>query len=239
MLLSKNTHHEQSALADYCKSGKLEPISGINLKNIFQYRRLVFNNILDTLESAYPITYQLIGDEKWVQLVNSFFSEYKVQTPQIWRMPEEFKEYVVHSQPKLIDEYFCLKNLLEFEWMEIEIFMMPDIPKEEKKEENTYLLNPETTILQFEYPVHLKNANAILKEEKGTYFTAIHRNPDSGNVQFTNLTIPFVDVIEHLAQKPLTKNDIITILKKYASTEIVETACIQFLNQSIQTQLIY
>ena len=238
-MLLASTHAEQSSLANYCKTGNLGPIKGINVKNIVQYRRLVFNNIIDTLETAYPITYKLLGEEKWLAAINDYFENCNIQNPQIWLMPEEFKDYLIESNSPLLKEYVFLKDLLAFEWIEVAVFMMPDISRKQKTEENTFLLNPEIDLIKVDYPVHLKNANLITEADKSDYFISMHRNPDTGSVQFTNLSIPFVEVLETMSDTPLTIIDIKAILGKYASQDVVEVVANQFIDQSLLTQLIY
>ncbi|NIJ44240.1 hypothetical protein FHR24_000679 [Wenyingzhuangia heitensis] len=237
MLLAK-THQHQSKLATYCRTGNSVTIEGAVQKNLTHYRRLVFNNVLDSLETAYPLTQKLLDPKDWELLVHRFFSYYNIQSPQIWMMPEEFKNYILETELILTKQYPFLENLLTFEWLEVEVFMMPDIPHHKAPPE-TYVLNPEMDMMMVNYPVHLKNANTITKDDKGTYFICMHRDPDTGNVQFTNLSIPFVDVIECLSKKPLTDIQIKEILKKYAQDEIIETAFLDFINKATSTKLIF
>lgn len=237
MLLTK-THKHQSSLATYCRTGNAVNIKGAIQKNLAHYRRLVFNNVLDSLETAYPLTQKLLGAEDWELLVNRFFSNYNIKSPQIWMMPEEFKDYILDKETDLTTQFPFLENLLNFEWLEVEIFMMLDV-KKHKPKPNTFALNPEMDMIMVSYPVHLKNANLITEEDKGSYFICMHRHPETGNVQFTNLSIPFVDVLEQLSAKPLTEEDIKKILGKYAPSETVNTAYNEFIQQSLNTQLIF
>ena len=238
MLLAK-THKHQSSLATYCRNGEPITIEGAIQKNLKHYRRLVINNVLDSLSTAYPITEKLLGENEWEALVNRFFSSYKIQSPQIWYMPKEFKDYVLTYEKTLLEQFFVLETLLEFEWLEVDVFMMPDIPFEKPKEANRYALNPETKLLKLDFPVHLKSASLITKEEKNTYFVSLHRNPENGSVQFTNLSIPLVDVLEHLSLQPLSTSQIKAILKKYAPTNVANQVLEVFLQQAIATQLIF
>ena len=238
MLLTK-TQQYQTNLATFCRTGNYEAIPGVIEKNVHHYRRLVFNNVIDSISSAFPLTKKLIGKKKWKKLVNRFFSSHNIQSPQIWYMPKEFMEYVLKFETELIAKYAFLGDLLLFEWLEIEVFMMMDIPLNFQNKKNLYYLNPEIRLIKVSYPIHLKNANLITKQDLGNYFISIHRNKESGVVEFTNLTIPFVDVLENLMVKPLPKTEILTILKKYASEKDVKNAFLTFETISINNQLLF
>ena len=239
MQLLPKTFQYQTDLANYCKTGDYISIPGVNEKNIKHYRRLVFNNVYDSITSAYPITKKLFGKKKWKKVVNRFFSSQKIQSPQIWYMPKEFKDYVISNEDKLLNKYPFLEDLLQIEWLEIEVFMMPDETVEYFTETNLYYLNPEIRLIKTEYPVHLKKAKNITEEDKGNYFISLHRNKETGAVEFTNLSIPFVDVLENLMQKPLTENAILNILQKYVELTTAKSVFYQFEQITITNQLLF
>lgn len=237
MLLAK-THHHQSSLANYCRTGTYVAIPGVIQENLHHYRRLVFNNVMDSLTTAYPLTKKLFGKKKWQNTVERFFSNYKVQSPQIWYMPKEFKVYMEEFESELLLQYPFLIDLLTFEWLEVEVFMMPDQDlKVEVK--NHFYLNPETKLIHVSYPVHLKKAKKIEATDRGDYFMAIHRNPETGSVHFTNLAVPYVDVLEQLSEESLSKENIKQILNQYVDLSLVELVLENFLTQSIDNKLLY
>jgi hypothetical protein len=233
------TFQYQTDLSNYCKTGNYISIPGVNEKNIKHYRRLVFNNVYDSISSAYPITKKLFGKKKWKKVVNRFFSSQKIQSPQIWYMPKEFKDYVISNENKQLNKYPFLEDLLQFEWLEIEVFMMPDETIEYLTETNLYYLNPEIRLIKTKYPIHLKKAKNITEEDKGNYFISLHRNKKTGAVEFTNLSIPFVDVLENLMEKPLTESAILNILQKYVELTTAKSAFYQFEQITIINQLLF
>jgi len=236
---SVKTFQYQIDFANYCKTGDYNSIPGVNEKNVKHYRRLVFNNVNDSLSSAYPITKKLFGEEKWKKTVNNFFSSRKIQSPQIWYMPKEFKDYVISLEKDLLNEYVFLSDLLQFEWLEIEVFMMPDEGLKFHSDANLYYINPEIRLIGVEYPVHLKEAKNITEQDKGNYFISLHRNRDTGSVEFTNLSIPFVDVLENLIDTPLTKKAILNVLKKYVDESTAIDVFHQFEQITINNQLLF
>src|SRR5690606_9540893 len=131
---------------------------------------------------------------------NEFFCNHPCQNPQVWSMPKEFYEYLVKSRHSLLIKYPFLQDLLWFEWIELELFMMED-----KKAEYTtngdilfsrLVLNPEYQLLSFKYPVHHKNARYITITDQSDYFAAAHRNKE-GSVVFTDLSPALVRIIEY------------------------------------------
>ncbi len=116
----------QSSFADYCKTGVYNPIPGVNKKRAEHYRSLVYNVIDDTLQSALPLTFNLLSEEEWNAFVNDFFSRHKCKSTQLWRLPKETHEFVANSNYHLIHKYPFLPELLWLEWLEIELFMMED-----------------------------------------------------------------------------------------------------------------
>ena len=244
MQLLETTRQHQSNLALYCRSGKLTEIPGINKDNIIQYRRLVYNVVDDMLQNAYPLTYQTLTVKEWNNVVKDFFTNHPCQSPQVWYMPKEFYEYLVETKHPLLKTYLFLKELLEFEWMEVELFMMEDKPVIVNETGdillNKMLLNPEHKLMHFNYPVHLKNPLDIRESQKGNYFVVAHRNQE-GEVIFTECNPGLIRMLEYLQENPLSIKDLIKNLKKeYALPLTVEDhqKLVLFFREAYQQNLI-
>jgi hypothetical protein len=117
--------------------------------------------------------------------------------------------------------------------------MMPDEAIEFLSETNLYYVNPEIRLMRVAYPIHLKKAKKITEQDKGTYFISLHRNRETGVVEFTNLSIPFVDVLENLSEKPLDQKSILNILQKYVDETTAKNAFQQFEQIAINNQLLF
>ena len=212
MQLLETTRSHQANLASYCRTGTYSSIPGVNEKNVHHYRRLVYNVIEDTLRSAYPLTVNLLKPKEWETTVQRFFKEHACQTPQVWAMPKEFYTYLDENQPEIVKKYPFLLELLLFEWLEVELFMMPDVPAEYSTNGNLLndqlVINPEHILQAFSYPIHLKNAKFITITDKGNYFLAMHRLPESGKVEFTDLSPFLVRMLELLSEQPLPLNEL-------------------------------
>lgn len=234
----------QSILASYCRTGQLETIPGIKAENIGQYRRLVYNTVDDMLQNAYPLTKDLLEEEEWNELVAAFFRDHPCQSPQVWYMPKELIVYLDAMAHPLKVKYSFIMELLNFEWTEVEIFMMEDKVVSARQAGNILvdklIINPEHKLLNFNYPVHQKRAGEIAAGDYGQYFLVAHRNKD-GDVVFTSLSPALFSMLEFIESAPASLADIRNeFLEEYGIflSKDDETAIQFFLSDALQSQLI-
>jgi hypothetical protein len=244
MHLQSETFEAQSLLADYCRTGIQPEIQGTN-KHISRYRELVYNVVYDTLENAYPITFKLLQEETRNELVHVFFSNHKAQTPQVWKLPFEFYRYLIENSYDLKLNLPFLKDLLYFEWLEIELYNMEDLPLPEHKPEGDWLneiiiVNPETKIVQFEYPVHLTSPENLI-QNKGLYFLLAYRDLETREVEFVNLSGWYALVVEQLLKAEFTLQEILeeagSLFPETAPKELSEYT-VQFLKDMQEKQFV-
>jgi uncharacterized protein len=211
MSLLKDTHEQQSLLAEYCRNGNVpENLKGIKSENLSNYRRLVFNIALDTLETAYPITYSFLEYDVWKDLCYNYFSEHKCQTPQVWRMPLEFYEYCVEKDIAGKLNFPFLNDLLLVEWLELDVHTMDDIAYPDFTEKGEWFnskiaINPEYRLIKLSYPAHTTAPTSMTGKE-GNYFLLVYREKESGNVQFVDLSIFYAYLLEQISNGALLKD---------------------------------
>lgn len=218
-LLREDTNIQQSRLANYCRTGELLPIKGLTDNRVHTYRRLVYNVIDDTLQSAFPLTHDLLTEEEWNESVDTFFSNHACQSTSVWKMPFEFYQFIESDKYELKNKYPLLTELLLFEWLEVELYMMEDKIIPTTKSEGALVtdiieFNPEFRLLRLSYPVHLKNPNQIIAEDKGEYFVLIFRERESGMIQFINLSMFFTWTIEKINIEALPLKNVLEEAEK-------------------------
>jgi len=233
----------QTDLGLYCRTGIDEPKTSIQ-ENTFHYRRLVYNVIKDTLKNAFPITKKLIGKKRWKKAVAHFFENHKCKTPQVWKLPLEFYEYYSENALPFKKEFPFINELLHYEWLEIEIFMMEDLPVEnfdtEKTSHNQIIVpNPEIKVLALQYPVHIKKVKLITEEDKAQYFVTIHRDFHTKKVRFNNLSYPFVEMLVKINEENTNIDDLKIIFSKYENDNIkIETAISNFISFAFRENML-
>ncbi|HEU4554643.1 MAG TPA: putative DNA-binding domain-containing protein [Chitinophaga sp.] len=245
MSTPETTFRHQSALAEYCRTGKYQAIPGVRGQHVTHYRRLVYNVVDDMLQSAYPLTHNLLTTREWNALVQEFFASHPCQSPQVWYMPRELYEYLSSKAHKLEKKYPFLLELLWLEWLEVQLFMMEDRPAAYTTighiDTDPLVLNPEYHLQHFEYPVHLKNAKQLTAADKGDYFLVLFRKPDSGEVTFMNLWPALVAMLEILQESPQTMPALVQqccAAWQLPVTPEVEAAARDFVSQALNTRLI-
>lgn len=212
MLLKTETYNIQKSVADYCRNGKETKIKGTRSDRLPHYRRLVFSVVNDSIQSAYPITKKYIDKNIWEEMVYNFFSTHKCETAQIWRMPNEFYQYSLENNFAEKYKIPYLNDLLYFEWLEVELYMMEDIPYPQIEDINIradkkIAVNPEYKLIKLEYPVH-KIKLSELEKNKGDYFLLLFREKESGRIQFIELSVLYAFLLENILSEEKTLTEI-------------------------------
>ncbi len=235
----------QNLLGDYCRSGIEPDIPGLTPGRIHHYRRLVYNVVRDTMDTAFPISLAALGEEQWESLVQDFFTNDFPQTPQIWKLPFEFYRYhTTRDTGNRIQQPF-LEDLLYFEWIEIEVHTMPDRPYPDVVPNGNVFtdrlaFNPEYEIVRLDYPVHLYSAEKAT-EMKGDYFALVFRVPNSGNVQFLNLSGLNTYILTRLVEEDVPLNELKGDIAQVAGIEsgkYLDDALEKFIGDLMEKQLI-
>lgn len=237
-LLKKETYSQQAKLAGYCRNGEVpHDLIDINKDNLFQYRKLCYNIVSDIVETAYPITYSLLEEDVWNELIHGFFANHKCQTPQVWKMPMEFHGYCVEKdiQEKLKIPF--LNDLLYFEWLELEVHTMEDMMYPAFKNEGDWVndkiaLNPEHRLIRLSFPVHLISPKEITEEKRGDYFLLIYREKENGNVQFVDLSMFYTYILENLKNGALLKDILVesNSLFQINDIKLLKDRSLEFIN---------
>ncbi len=220
--LDKNTFQAQKDLVQFCRTGEYRSIEGANEDRLNHYRRLVSNIIFDSLETAYPLTFNLVKSTEWTDLVHQFFSHHTCENPQVMLMPKDLIDFVESNPGFLTEKYPHLIELMKFEWIESYMFIMEDQPVDPFIKgdllSSFLVLNPELKIEKFEYPVHLKVASEITESDRGEYYCLAYRDLKTGSIHFLNITPLLVVLLEN-------------IILGYPVNEVVE-ALVEITNQS-------
>jgi len=242
-LTPNKTFALQTDLGLYCRTGRDQPETSIQ-EHTFHYRRLVYNIIKDTMKTAFPIGRKLIGKKRWKKSVAHFFENHKCETPQIWKLPSEFCEFYEKNPFPFKKEFPFLKELLQYEWLEIDVFMMEDVPVEKFKttrlsKKDILIPNREIRILPLQYPVHIKKIKQITQEDKEQYFVSIHRDYYTKQVKFNDLSFALVEMLIRINEEETSIFDLENLFSKYENdTGKTEKVIDTFIDFALRNNLI-
>ena len=206
MPLTKYTQNNQELLAEYCRTGALPVgLDGIVPSRLPHYRRLVINVVRDAMSQAYPLTEKLLGADRFVVLVDEFFAKHNCQEEQLYKMTGELLVFFLNNpEHTLLQEFPCLMDLLRFEWLEMEMYMMEDAEMPMAKPAGDWLndciiLNPEHRLLKFDYPVFKVAPQELATYQASSYFCMAYRQPETLKIIFTEVSAVTAAILELIA----------------------------------------
>ncbi len=203
-MLRPETIMIQENLAGYCRTGKEDDIPGLTPGRLPHYKRLVNNVVFGTIGQAFPIARKVLNDNEWTYLLHNFFVEHDAQTPILWKLPYEFFRYVADQDYASELKKPWLNDLLWFEWLEIEVHMMPDHVHGKYAEKgdpitDPVVMNMDSKLIRLQYPVHLYPVKEV-ESKAGDYYLSVYREMESGTVRFLNLSPLYVRLLDLLMQ---------------------------------------
>lgn len=83
MPLKAETKELQSKLANYCKTGEMVELKGAKQDRLHHYRRLTYNILKESISTAYPIAKKTLTEDEWKEIIDSYYKEHNMQSPQI------------------------------------------------------------------------------------------------------------------------------------------------------------
>jgi hypothetical protein len=214
--LSKDTAAIQTALAEVCRSGIVTELPGTTSpQRVETYRELIQGNFEDTLARAYPITKQALRSKHWNEMVDAFMAGHPSSSPQLWRMPEEFCHFAIAEAFSEKFKVPYLDDLMRFEWVEIEVFMMEDVNPPRSAlggdlRSRALVINHEFRTLTVEYPVY-ESIGKGFSRRKGVYELLTFRNPESLFVEYMLATPLVLELLKVLAVKPVVLTEALEI----------------------------
>ena len=122
------------------------------------YAKLLFSKIEGSLDNCFPISCQLLGSERWQQLIKTFIRDHQCKSPLYREIPDEFIDYLMNEQSALVLPKFIIE-LAHYEWMELVLETIKPTHSTEFfsiKEDFlsiTPVLNPVLHLLHYNYPV--------------------------------------------------------------------------------------
>ena len=183
------------------------------------YTELIYYRFLDVFEKAYPRFKKMVSDETFDVLIYEFL-KVGAKTPILWRVSGEFKNFLKGN--KTLELPF-LADLLEFEFLEIEMYMQKyeEMKKQAFSLESRYTFSSTCHVRTFSYPVHNPQFDSEPKSfKKGEFVVLFYYDEEKQEVLYEEIS-PFV--AEFLKLQNGTKS-LMQLIDEQATTYEIESS---------------
>lgn len=178
---------------------------GLPARPVAIYGELLFNNVVEFLDTCFPLCQQTLGGVRWRRLARRFFRDWPSQTPWFREIPREFLSFLASEDAALrLPAWF--HELAHYEWAELAVDMMDcTIPAHQVDGDllhSPVVTNPALLNLSYQWPVHRIGPNYRPRRPQPTQLVVFRDRTDA--VCFTQLTPASARLLALLADGHLT-----------------------------------
>ena len=165
------------------------------------YKDLIYYRFNETLSNIFIESKKFFSEQEWRESIFKFIQSGS-KTAIMWQMPKEFKDFLIKN--KIAKG--ALKDLLWFEWIEVEIYMAKEDFKNQKFSWNQkFKLSNKAKIKNLKYPIYRDDFKS-----RGEYKLLIYENRKKYEILWLEITNFMYDFLKSLNKK----EKIIDILKR-------------------------
>jgi len=206
------------------------------------YEELLMNNLQGFLDACYPITREILGEERWQSIARQFFSGCRCSSPLFRDISGSFLEWMQNSA-HLVDVPIYLLEFLQYEWLEMvvsisseELDTMDVNPVGDLLDEIP-VVNPTGKIATYHYPVHRICPQFQPSQPDDQLYCYFLYRDATDKVQFMFLNPLSARMLEILTDTPTTGRQALEKIGaelNHAQPEILLAHGLTFLMQALQ-----
>ncbi len=233
----------------YAPAGE-EPIEQRRLRT---YQQLFFNNIEGFFSQIFPVCADILGQERWLQIIREYMVKHRSRTPLFHELGEEFLDFLeAEFTPQRSDPDFLLE-LAHYEWIELALsvsteigFETVDLQQADLNKvdlEKAYELSPVAWPLAYEWPVH-QLSKAFQPTAKPTQTTTllVYRHEQTNGdevIDFLSLTPLLYQFLMILETSDSAQSAFATVTDSYSlSTEKRQSFALQALQELVDLNIV-
>ncbi len=198
---------KQLAFAAHIRDPENVPApEGIEDRRMAIYRELFFNNLKSLLSTTFPVLAELLGEERWRQIIREFMQKHRASTPYFLKLPEEMIAFLEDEYEPREGDYPFMRELAHYEYVELALNTSED-------QDDFEGIDPEGDLLQqvpvrsvltwafaYHYPVHRISPEFLpMEPSEQPVYLALYRNRDDklGFMELNPLTAGLLDAIDN------------------------------------------
>ena len=228
-MTSINFQTHQRAFTQWIRHPDHAPLpQDVSAQRMQIYRDLIFNNISSFIEHTYPVTQALLPAEIWNALVEQFFQLGQCDSPYYYDISMHFKDFVdqenfhsIASPQGLHQDYPWLRELMQYEWMELYVDMAEvtwlneqssessELDPQQLRSAHSFTLKTTCWLLAYQYPVHTwSTATTLTDIQHAPTCLLIYRNQND-DIQIHPLHPLWAFLIEKIQQQQTTQFNVL------------------------------
>lgn len=199
--------------------------TGFNQQGSALYVDLLYNKFNDSLKTCFPVTYAILGETVWQQLLKNFIAEHRCLSPYYRQIPDEFVQYL-QNERQVINDLPFLPELTHFEWIELTLSIaeaepvVTEILSDEQLMEAVLVFAQVIKLLHYVWPVQQINP-AYQPDEPPSVTTHILGFRDAADqVQFIALNPATASLVLQLQNQYTAKQTLQELGKDFTPSEL-------------------
>jgi hypothetical protein len=213
-----------------------EAMRRIPLERFETYRKHISIGFLGAIETAFPVLRSLVSQNEWNDLLNAFYLKRLTRSPIARRVFREFAQFLRKYRGPLLDRLPYLKELAEYENLEIRLTYDPDRPVEDglirdwdaaAREPGRFVglipvLNPHHALRVYRWPVHrvCRGFSSPGRVRPGRYALLVYRDPETFKIRFLETTPVVAEMVGLMAPKRKPLGRVLeTLVKKHKPSD--------------------
>jgi hypothetical protein len=210
-------------------------------KGLKVYRRLLKDNWQDTLESIYPFSQKIIGDE-WTDVIARYVKTFPPEHFNLNQLAKKFPLYLSQHEKHLP---VFLSELADYEWLELEIIEYPAKVDNAQRSapatvEDFLELSPSVnpTLSIRDYSFEIMEIAKVAEQDKDPdkhllsqpSWVAAFRPPGFYYCRFLDIEENEAALLRHAAANPATYGELAKLMISRSTGVAPETASLQFVD---------
>jgi hypothetical protein len=210
----------------HLRSPEQQPLpTGFDQQGAALYVDLLYNKFNDSLTTCFPVTYAILGETVWQQLLKNFIAEHRCLSPYYRQIPDEFVQYLKNER-QVINDLPFLAELAHFEWIELTLSIAEAEPivteslSDLQLMEAVLVFTPVLKLLHYVWPVQQIN-RAYQPDEPPSVATHILGFRDAADqVQFIALNLATASLVLQLQNQYTAKQTLQELGKDFTPSEL-------------------
>lgn len=117
-------HEQLMSMARYVRDPQHNaPPPGLEARRLAVYRQLFFGNLESLLSGGFPVLRASLGSKKWPALIESFYADYRCQTPLFTEIGAELLSFLEAGGGAALDLPPWVLELAHYEWVEAALLL--------------------------------------------------------------------------------------------------------------------